>query len=62
MMRVIICRIMKEDAALVDTGKGVIQGVAEFQLGVQALATALKNHRWVNCQYSCLPPYPYGSR
>jgi hypothetical protein len=44
MMRVIICRIMKEDAAWVVTGKGVIKGVVEFQRGVQVIATTFKSH------------------
>lgn len=34
----------KEGAALVVTGKGVIKGVAEFQPGVQAIATTFKSH------------------
>lgn len=32
----------KEGAALVVTGKGVIKGVVESQLGVQAIAATLK--------------------
>ena len=44
MMRVIIRRIMKEGAALVGTGKGVMKGVVEFQRGVQAIAGSFKSH------------------
>jgi len=44
MMRVIICRIMKEGAAVVVTGNNVIKDVVEFQPGVQAIAITFKSH------------------
>ena len=42
-MRVVICPIMKEGAALVVTGNDVLKGVVEFQPSVQAKAETFKS-------------------
>lgn len=44
MERVVICRIMKEGAAWIVIGKGVIKGLVEIKRSVQALALTFKSH------------------